>query len=402
MIRQLFVLSLFAGAVAAAAAPASLAGIEKKAFEIPRFVTVGGRALAPVRFGYETYGKLNAAGDNAILVTHHFTGTSHAAGRYRDQAEDVPPGEWDYLIGPGKSIDTDRYFVVSADTLSNMNTGDPHVITTGPRSIDPRTGQPYGMSFPVVTIRDFVAAQHALAVSLGIRRWFAVIGASMGSMQALEWATDYPDMVARAVAVVPAGLAASPHLIETLHSWMAVVENDPRWNGGSYGQREGVMPGLANALNLLLLQSQNTAWTQRTPYLGEDGLAAWAAPGIDPKAGFGNAFAIEKAVDGMKLAFGKNLDPDSFLYIAKAVQLYQLGQAGDPAGAIRRIRAAILLLPARSDLLLFPQYAVDAYRQLRAAGKRVTLKYIEGNGGHVDGIRNLMRVSETLRDFLAR
>ena len=124
--------------------------------------------IPQVRVGWESYGTLNEAKDNAILVTHFFSANSHAAGRYH--ADDPDPGYWDAIIGPGKPLDTDRYFVLSSDTLVNLNAKDPNMVTTGPASIDPGTGRPYGMSFPVVTIRDFVNVQKALLDSLGIRR----------------------------------------------------------------------------------------------------------------------------------------------------------------------------------------------------------------------------------------
>ena len=152
--------------------------VEKKVFELPEFQTSGGALIRNLRVGWESYGKLNADRSNAILIAHYFSGTSHAAGRYT--TEDVFPGYWDALIGPGKAIDTERYFVLSSDTLVNLNARDPRVVTTGPASIDPATGKPYGLSFPLVTIRDFVAVQKALVDHLGIPKLHAVMGPSMG------------------------------------------------------------------------------------------------------------------------------------------------------------------------------------------------------------------------------
>src|SRR5213594_112020 len=177
--------------------------VEKKTFAMPQYQTVAGRTIKNVRVGYETYGTLNAARDNVVLVCHFFSGTSHAAGKYNPS--DAAPGYWDAIIGSGKPLDTDRYFVVSSDTLVNLNVKDPNTITTGPASIDPDTGKAYGMTFPIVTIRDFVNVQKALLDSLGITRLRAVAGASMGALQALEWAAAYPDMVERVIPVLPAG-----------------------------------------------------------------------------------------------------------------------------------------------------------------------------------------------------
>ena len=138
-----------------AAQSASLPLVNKQVFTLPSYTTVGGQEIRDVRVGYETYGKLNEAGDNAVFIAHFFSGTSHAAGKYKDS--DAAPGYWDSLIGPGKAIDTDKYFVVSADTLVNVNVKDATVTTTGPASLNPATGKPYGMRFPVVSLRDSAA-----------------------------------------------------------------------------------------------------------------------------------------------------------------------------------------------------------------------------------------------------
>jgi homoserine O-acetyltransferase len=139
---------------------------EKKFFTLPQYTTAGGKTIKNVRVGYETYGKLNAAGDNAIFIAHFFSGTSHAAGRYK--ADEKTAGYWDAIIGPGKAIDTDKYFVVSADTLVNLNVKSPMVGTAGPATVNPDTGKPYGSSFPVVSMKDSVRVHKALVVWLGV------------------------------------------------------------------------------------------------------------------------------------------------------------------------------------------------------------------------------------------
>src|SRR6266516_427257 len=158
--------------------------IEKKIFELSSYVTVAGETIKTVKIGWEAAGTLNADKSNAILITHFFSGTSHAFGKYA--AGDSAPGYWDSTIGPGKPIDTNRYYVISSDTLANLNVHAPNVVTTGPASIDPDTGEPYGMSFPVVSIKDFVEVQKALIESLGVKKLKAVVGASMGGFQAYE------------------------------------------------------------------------------------------------------------------------------------------------------------------------------------------------------------------------
>ena len=140
--------------------------VEKQVFISEDFVTFGGETIPEVRVGWEAYGELNEEKDNVILITHFFSGTSHAAGRY--QESDPMPGYWDAIIGPGKAIDTNKYYVISSDTLVNQSPYDPNVVTTGPASINPETGKPYGLDFPVVTIRDFVNVQKLLLDNLGI------------------------------------------------------------------------------------------------------------------------------------------------------------------------------------------------------------------------------------------
>ena len=158
--------------------------VEKKIFELKEYTTVGGQKIAPVRIGYETYGKLNPQKDNVIVVCHHFSGTSHAAGKY--SAAKIP-GYWDAVIGSGKPFDTDHFFVISTDSICNINVKDPMVTATGPASVNPATGKPYGMSFPVITIGDMVRIQYELVKSLGIGKIKCVTGASMGGIQTLEW-----------------------------------------------------------------------------------------------------------------------------------------------------------------------------------------------------------------------
>src|SRR5690554_6071216 len=208
---------LLSSAVACAdTQPESLPLVEKQAFVTTNFETFGGEVIPEVRVGWEAYGELNAAKDNVILITHFFSGNSHAAGKYAET--DPMPGYWDAIIGPGKAIDTNRFYVISSDTLVNQEPHNPNVITTGPASINPATGKPYGLDFPVVTMRDFVNVQKRLLESLGIEKLHAVIGPSMGSLQALEWTVAYPDWVERLIHVI--GMAeADPWTIANLQQW---------------------------------------------------------------------------------------------------------------------------------------------------------------------------------------
>ena len=203
----------------------------KQRFSMPSYTTVGGRTINSLQVGWESYGKLNQAKDNVILITHYFSANSHAAGKYHP--DDAAPGYWDAIIGPGKAIDINQYFVISVDSLANLNAHDPNVITTGPSSINPDTGKPYGLDFPVVTIKDFVNVQKAVLESLGVSKLHAVIGPSMGSMQALEWAASYPDWVPRMVSVIGTG-DSDAWTTAALEQWAIPIRLDKNWQEGDY------------------------------------------------------------------------------------------------------------------------------------------------------------------------
>ena len=170
---------------------------EKKIFTSENFKLECGRTI-PLRIGYETYGSLNENKDNAILISHYFTATSHAAGKYTE--EDAIPGYWDDIIGPGKAVDTDKYFVVSADNLCNIQAKNPRVVTTGPMSEDPATGRPYGLTFPVVSSLDIANSQKLLLDSLGIKKLKLAAGPSLGGMIGMQLVIHYPDFAEKYMA----------------------------------------------------------------------------------------------------------------------------------------------------------------------------------------------------------
>jgi homoserine O-acetyltransferase len=378
--------------LAAGSAPAYDGPVEKKAFSMPLYTTVGGRPIKNVRVGYETYGALNPARDNVVLICHFYSGNSHAAGRYTPT--DAAPGYWDAIIGAGRPIDSDKYFVVSSDTLVNLNVKDPATITTGPASINPDTGRPWGMSFPIVTIRDFVNVQKALLDSLGVVRLRAVMGASMGALQSFEWAAAYPDMVERIVPVIGAA-EADPFLIGWLNVWAAPILLDPKWNNGDYYGREEPVAGLALALKTVTLHARHYGWAATA--FGRK----WAAPDRDPAAAWGNTFAIEDTLDKVAAARAQVSDANSFLYLAKANQLFVAGGKASLEEGLKDVRAKVLLVPATSDLLLFPEYSKRAMEVLRRQGRQVRYFEIAGDGGHLDGVLGIAKAGEAIRQFLA-
>jgi len=362
--------------------------VEKKTFTLPSYTTVGGKTIKDVKVGYETYGKLNAAGDNAIFVPHFYSGNSHAAGKYK--AADAAPGYWDPIIGSGKPIDTDKYFVVSADTLVNLNTKDPNTVTTGPASINPDTGKPYAMTFPVVSMRDSVRVHKALVDSLGIKKLQAVAGASGGSIQAMEWAALYPEMVERVIHVIGPGFDIGPYVIEMLDVWVLPIRLDPKWNNGDYYGKDEPVDGVGQALKVVTITARAPGWAERT--FGYK----WADPAKDPGAAMDNTFAIEDTLNKTGIARAKTTDGNSMIYMSKANQLYNLGDD------VKKIKAKILFVPAKSDTIFPPEMSQRAAERYRAQGGVAEVAIIDGDGGHLDGVLAVAKQGEAIRAFLAR
>jgi len=355
--------------------------VEKKVFTLPAYTTVGGATLKDVKVGYETYGKLNAAGDNAIFVPHFFTGNSHAAGKYKDT--DAASGYWDPIIGSGRPIDTDKYFVVSADTLTNLNTKDPNTTTTGP-------AKPWGMAFPVVTFVDSVRVHKALLDSLGVKKLQAAAGPSGGSIQAMLWAAEYPDYVLRVVHVIGPGFDIHPYVIALVDEWILPIKLDPKWNNGDYYGRDEPLDGLAQGLKIVTISTRAFGWAEKT--FGYK----WADTAKDPAAAMDNRFAIEDTLNKAGATRAKSIDANSMIYTAKANQLYNLGDD------VKKIKAKILFIPAASDGVFPPELSKRAAERYRAQGGVAEVAIIEGDGGHLEGVFNVAKQGEAIRAFLAK
>jgi homoserine O-acetyltransferase len=366
--------------------------VEKKVFAMPSYTTIGGKTIRDVKVGWESYGALNAARDNVVIVPHFFTGNSHAAGKYK--AEDAAPGYWNAIIGPGKPVDTGRFFVVSVDSLVNLNTKDPNTTTTGPATINPETGKPYGMSFPIVTMRDFVNVQKALLDSLGVTKVQAAIGASMGALQALEWAAAFPDFVARVIPVIGIG-EIDAFGIERLNLWATPILIDPNWNNGDYYGKAEPVAGLAAALKSVTLDAGHWGWADKA--FGRK----LAAEGKSPLAAWENKFAIEAALDGAGAARAKASDANAFLYLVRANQLFTVGHKESLEAGLAEIKAKALFIPAKSDLLLVPDLARRAVEILRKQGKTAEIFELDGDRGHLEGVLNIAKAAEPIRKFLA-
>jgi homoserine O-acetyltransferase len=374
------VLALAALAAAPAFAQSPALIVEKKTFEMPAYTTAAGGTIKNVKIGWQSAGTLNADKSNAILITHFFSGTSHAFGKYAES--DPGPGYWDAIIGPGKAVDTNKYFVLSSDTLVNLNVKAPRVVTTGPASINPDTGKPYGMTFPVVSIRDFVNVQKALVESLGIRKLHAVMGPSMGALQAYEWAASYPDMVSRVVAVIGTP-SADPFLIGWLDIWAEPIRVDPKWKGGDYYESGPPLDGLKAALKAITLHANHWEWASKTY-----GVAP-AEEGKDPAKAFDNKFKIQSALDVASAVRARTADANSLLYLVKANQL--------AAADASKIKTPALILYAPTDLVFYAPYVEQVAKAIGAETGQ-----LPGPNGHLNGVAAIAQAGEKISAFLAR
>ncbi|MFO7760863.1 MAG: homoserine O-acetyltransferase [Desulfobia sp.] len=347
--------------------------VEKKFFRfaepVEEMVLESGARLGPITVAYETYGELNRDKSNVVLVNHALSGDSHAAGYYsRDEPK---PGWWDFMIGPGKGIDTNRYFVICTNILGSCRG------TTGPASIHPENGKPYSLDFPIVTIGDMVRVQKALLDHLGINKVLTVIGGSIGGMQVLEWCLRYPEMVVSAI----------PLATTTRHSALAIAFNeigrqaimaDPNWNKGNY--YSGPSPDMGLAVARMI---------GHVTYLSDEAMRQKFARRLQDKMDFSFDFDIEFQVEsylryqGSK--FVSRFDANSFLYITKAADYFdiplQYGE-GSEVKAFSRAKAKFLVISFTSDWL-YPTYqSKSIVKAMKKNGLDVSFLEIKADCGH--------------------
>ncbi|GAC28373.1 E22 family MetX-like putative esterase [Brumicola pallidula] len=366
---------------------------QKQVHSIADFTTFNGQSIKEVKLGWESYGELNADKSNAILITHYFTGTSHAAGKYA--ASDATSGYWDSIIGPNKAIDTNKFFVVSMDSLANLNVKDKNVITTGPASINPATGNPYGLTFPVITMRDMVNTQKSLLESLGIQKLYAVAGPSMGSMQAIEWATAYPDQVERLISVIGSSFSDA-WTTAALEQWTIPIKLDQYWQQGNYYKSQPPTEGLTAALMFI------TQVALTPDYFNQVGVdlkhqPLESKPLMDIQARHGINDWLYNRAKGR----AENMDANSLLYLVRACQLFMAGQKQDLRTGLKQMTAKSLFLPATTDLLLMPYNARNTYKELKEMNKDTKIAEIQGHLGHLEGVLNIHKHSATIAAFLA-
>jgi len=371
----------------------SVGVVEKKFFtfaEPPDEMRLeSGARLGPVTLAYETCGTLNADKSNVILVLHALSGDSHVAGYYK--ADDEKPGWWDNMVGPGKGIDTNKYFVVCSNILGSC------MGSTGPCTINPKTVLPYGLDFPVVTIGDMVTAQKALIDHLGIKKLLAVVGGSIGGMQLLEWCARYPDMVN----------AAIPLATTTRHSALAIAFNevgrqaimaDPKWNNGNY--YFGPKPNLGLAVARMI---------GHITYLSDESMRHKFGRRLQDKSDFSFNFDADFQVEsylryqGQK--FVERFDANSFLYITKAADYYDIRKQhgdGSTVKAFSKTRAKYLVVSFTSDWL-YPTYQSRAMvKAMKKNGLDVSFCEIEAEWGHDAFLLSSDRLTTLIRGFLER
>ncbi|HUT31315.1 MAG TPA: homoserine O-acetyltransferase [Sedimentisphaerales bacterium] len=326
-----------------------------------------GKTLAPIDVAYETYGELDEAGDNAVLICHALSGDAHVAGLHGP--DDKKPGWWDVMVGPGKGIDTSKYFVICSNLLGGCRG------TTGPSSINPDTGRHYGLDFPIITIADMVRVQKLLLDKLGITKLLAVIGGSIGGMQVVQWAIEYPDFVRAAIPI-----ATTSHLGAQSIAFDAVGRNailgDSNFADGQYDPRRGPDRGLAIARMI-----------GHITYLSEEGMREKFGRKLRSadsyRYDFNSEFAVETYLDHQGQSFVERFDANSYLYITKAADYFDLTREfGSLPNAFANTQCRFLIISFASDWLFTPAQSKAMVDALAAANKDVSYCDITSRYGH--------------------
>lgn len=346
-----------------------------------------GAKFGPITLAYETYGELNADRSNAILILHALSGDAHVAGRH--SANDTKPGWWNEAVGPGKAFDTDKHFVICSNVVGGCQG------STGPSSNNPATGKPYGLSFPVVTVADMVEAQRLLLDHLGIETLLCVTGGSMGGMQALQWTVSYPDRVKSAI-VLASTARVSAQSIALNEVARQAIYADPHWKQGDYYGSARPDAGLAVARMI-----------GHITYLSETSMREKFGRHLQEREHYGYEFATEFRVESylkhQGLTFTKRFDANTFLYITKAIDYFDLsyGQP-DLAHAFRSVSSKFLVVSYSSDWLYPPEQSEELVRALLQNGVDATYVEIQSDYGHDAFLLELDRLATLTRDFLSR
>lgn len=353
-----------------------------------RFDLQRGGQLTGFELVYETYGELNSARSNAVLICHALSGNHHAAGYH--SASDRKPGWWDVCIGPGKPIDTNRFFVVSLNNLGGCDG------STGPLSTKPETGEAYGPDFPTVTVRDWVRSQRLLARHLGIERFAAVIGGSLGGMQAMQWAIDYPDELGHAVLIASAARLSTQNIAFNKIARSAIT-SDPGFHGGRY-RDHNTLPN--DGLQVARMLGHVT-------YLSDHALADRFGREIksgDPASGRDVEFQIESYLQYQGEAFSQRFDANSYLLMTRALDLFDpAAEFGDDLSeTFRQTRCRFLVLSFSTDW----RFSADRSREMSnaaiAAGCDVSHANIDSPHGHDSFLLPVPRYLSSFAAYLDR
>lgn len=361
--RRITVAALFLLLGGAAAGAAEFGAVEDQSFVIHNFHLQNGAVMPEVKIAYETYGKLAPDGRNAVLITHGYTSTHHAAGR--NSANGYQLGWWDGLIGPGKAIDTDKLFVVSSNALGSS------AGSTNGASLNPATGEPYGPDFPAITMQDIVDAQKALLDEIGVKHLVAVAGPSLGGYQAFQWSVSYPRMMDGVVAVVTA--PRSRNVEKGLAELEARLATDPNWNGGQYYAKGGVK-AVMTEIRVETLKRYGTE-------------AALAEKFPDPAA-------REAEIRRQAEKWAETWDPNSLIILRRATLAY------NTVPDFPKIEAKLLYVLCRTDRIFPPTIAPEYMKALGEAGVDARYFEIDSEFGHSASGRDYAKWAPTLREFL--
>ena len=360
-------------------------GLDRKVTLPGPFRLSGGQSLAALDISYETYGTLAADGRNAILICHALTGDQHVASMHPRTGK---PGWWQRLVGPGKPIDPARHFIVCANVLGGCGG------SSGPGSIDPATGARFSMAFPVITIRDMVNAQAALLDHLGVGTLAAVVGGSMGGMQALDWAIAHPARVRSVVAIATAARHSAQNIAFHEVGRQAIMA-DPNWAGGNYPEDRPPASGLAVA-----------RMAAHITYLSEEGLTAKFGRRLQDREalgfGFDAEFQVESYLRHQGLAFVERFDANSYLYITRAMDYFDLAAPHDGvlAKAFAGTRTRFALVSFTSDWLYPTAESRRIVRALNAAGAAVSFVELESPHGHDAFLLDAPEMNRVVDGFL--
>ena len=341
-----------------------------------------GEKLGPITVAYETYGELNAQRSNAILVLHALTGDAHAAGFHKGEEK---PGWWDDMIGPGKGFDTNKYFIICSNILGGCKG------TTGPSSINPKTGKRYGLDFPIITISDIVHVQKHLLDHLRIDRLLSVAGGSMGGMQALEWLTAHPDRLKSAIVIATAAKHSAQQIALNEVGRQAIMA-DPHWKEGHY--YGGHLP--AKGLAVARMVGHITYMSETS--MGEKFGRRLKDNGKEHK--FSIDFEVEDYLYNRGNNFVKRFDANSYLYITKAIDSFDVSRGKPLQEAFKGIKARTLVLAFKSDWLYPASQSLEIVKACKLAGIETTYCEIDSTYGHDAFLLEIEEESHLVKHFL--